>query len=182
MLYFKSFHVRSSQHRDKNDGWQHFLALLSSAGGHRWLPGDPGPCPPRCRGRVQQLPRQRPRPAAAPGGEREGGRGREGEREGRPPVLWERCRDTRPCCVVGTARDPGPACGCPAGPSGSRIPRLSGQALGSFGKAWSRRLRAAPGREPGPAGWSWRCGSGCSPPRAPEVSGRHRHRLRKKWN
>lgn len=180
MLYFKSFHVRSSQHRDKNDGWQHFLALLSSAGGHRWLPGDPGPCPPRCRGRVQQLPRQRPRPAAAPGGERE--RAREGEREGRPPVLWERCRDTRPCCVVGTARDPGPACGCPAGPSGSRIPRLSGQALGRFGKAWSRRLRAAPGpgREPGPAGWSWRCGSGCSPPRAPEVSGRHRHRLRKK--
>lgn len=82
MLYFKSFHVRSSQHRDKNDGWQHFLALLSSAGGHRWLPGDPGPCPPRCRGRVQQLPRQRPRPAAAPGGEREGGRGGQGGRKG----------------------------------------------------------------------------------------------------
>lgn len=90
-----------------------------------------------------------------------------------PRVSWQRCRDTRRCCgngerLRGSLR-------CPAGTSGSRIPGLSGQAFGTFGKAWRWRPRAAP--RPWPR-WSWRCGSCCSWRRAREVSGRLRPRDR----
>lgn len=130
-------------------------ALLSSAGRHQSLPMlalEPVPARSGC----PALPRRFPNRFPARGRRRGRGGGSLPARSApraRPEARGEReGRQVRVCCgnaagirarVVATASGRGAACRSLAGTSGSRFPRLSGQAFGT-GKASRSRLRAAP--------------------------------------